>query len=319
MLSQPTSALPAAPAAPEPAVTPKRRRAAALTAGAVLGTTIGLVALTGFTAASMPLASGASAAVASPVQVAGTALAALTDTSEPALFEKIADDADAALRATDAAVARAKQIEADAVASGLDLGEGPTAIDVKDLRAAAERVENFVGLPPMLPSLTKTVISNLEDVVTETNALKARHDAAVKVKAEADARVAAEAAAAAAAAEAQRQAEAAAAALAAANTVEGAQAFARDLAASQYGWGGDQFSCLVNLWNRESGWNYQAYNAGSGATGIPQALPGSKMATAGADWQTSARTQIVWGLDYISRAYGSPCGAWGHSNAFNWY
>lgn len=311
MLSQPTSALPAAPAAPEPSATPKRRRAAALTAGAVLGTTVGLVALTGFTAASMPLASGASAAVASPVQVAGTAFAALTDTSEPALFEKIADDADAALRATDAAVTRAKQIEADAVASGLDLGEGPTTVDTTDLRKAADRVETFVGLPPMLPSLTSTVIEHLEDVVTETNALKARHDAAVQRKAEADA-------AAAAAAEAQRQAEAAAAALAAANTVEGAQAFARDVASSQYGWGGDQFSCLVNLWNRESGWNYQAYNP-SGATGIPQALPGSKMASAGADWQTNARTQIVWGLDYISRAYGSPCGAWGHSNAFNWY
>ncbi|HET6302423.1 phospholipase [Microbacterium sp.] len=316
MLSTPTSALPAAPAAPEPAAAPKRRRAAALTAGAVLGTTIGLVALTGFTAASMPLASGASAAVASPVQVAGTALAALTDTSEPALFEKIAADADAALRATDNAVERAKQVEADAAASGLDLGEGPTTIDTKHLRAAAERVENFVGLPPMLPSLTKTVIAHLEDVVTETNALRARHDAAAKAKAEAEA---AAAAAAAAAAEAQRKAEEAAAALAAANTVEGAQAIARDLAASQYGWGGDQFSCLVNLWNRESGWNYQAYNAGSGATGIPQALPGSKMATAGPDWQTSARTQIVWGLDYIARAYGSPCGAWGHSNAFNWY
>jgi len=316
MLSTPTSTLPAAPAAPEPAVAPTRRRAAALTAGAVLGTTIGLVALTGFTAASMPLASGASAAVASPVQVAGTALAALTDTSEPALFEEIAADADAALRATDNAVERATQVEADAAASGLDLGDGPTTIDTEGLRAAAERVENFVGLPPMLPSLTKTVIAHLEDVVTETNALQARHDAAAQAKAEAEA---AAAAAAAAAAEAQRKAEEAAAALAAANTVEGAQAFARDLAASQYGWGGDQFSCLVNLWNRESGWNYQAYNAGSGATGIPQALPGSKMATAGPDWQTSARTQIVWGLDYIARAYGSPCGAWGHSNAFNWY
>ena len=316
MVSTPTSTLPAAPAAPEPAATPKRRRAAALTGGAVLGTTIGLVALTGFTAASMPLASGASAAVASPVQVAGTALAALTDTSEPALFEEIAADADAALRATDNAVERAKQVEADAAASGLDLGEGPTTIDTKDLRAAAERVENFVGLPPMLPSLTKAVVAHLEGVVTETNALQARHDAAAKAKAEAEA---AAAAAAAAAAEAQRKAEEAAAALAAANTVEGAQAIARDLAASQYGWGGDQFSCLVNLWNRESGWNHQAYNASSGATGIPQALPGSKMATAGPDWQTSARTQIVWGLDYIARAYGSPCGAWGHSNAFNWY
>lgn len=88
---------------------------------------------------------------------------------------------------------------------------------------------------------------------------------------------------------------------------------------ADYGWSADQFSCLDSLWQRESNWNHLAQNPSSGAYGIPQALPGSKMATAGPDWQTSARTQIVWGLDYIARAYGSPCGAWGHSNAFNWY
>jgi hypothetical protein len=117
----------------------------------------------------------------------------------------------------------------------------------------------------------------------------------------------------------EEQARAAAEALAQANTVAGAQAFAEDLAASQYGWSGQQFTCLVNLWQKESGWNYQAMNASSGATGIPQALPGSKMATAGADWQSSAATQIRWGLDYISRGYGTPCAAWGHSQSVNWY
>jgi hypothetical protein len=128
--------------------------------------------------------------------------------------------------------------------------------------------------------------------------------------------------AAAAAAYDQAQAEAAAAAaaeLAAANTPEGARAFASDLAVSQYGWGADQFQCLDQLWQKESGWSYTAYNASSGATGIPQSLPGSKMATAGADWQTNARTQITWGLGYIERAYGSPCSAWSHSQAMNWY
>ena len=60
-------------------------------------------------------------------------------------------------------------------------------------------------------------------------------------------------------------------------------------------------------------------NASSGATGIPQSLPGSKMATAGADWQTNAATQVAWGLDYIQRGYGSPCSAWSHSQAVNWY
>ena len=94
---------------------------------------------------------------------------------------------------------------------------------------------------------------------------------------------------------------------------------AQQIAAAEYGWGSDQFSCLVSLWNRESGWNYQAYNSGSGATGIPQSLPGSKMASAGADWQTNATTQIRWGLNYIRGSYGSPCAAWGHSNATGWY
>ncbi|MHA3704594.1 aggregation-promoting factor C-terminal-like domain-containing protein [Jatrophihabitans sp. YIM 134969] len=85
------------------------------------------------------------------------------------------------------------------------------------------------------------------------------------------------------------------------------------------GWGEDQFSCLVSLWNKESGWNVHASNGGSGAYGIPQALPGSKMASAGPDWQDSAATQITWGLGYISGRYGTPCGAWGHSQSTGWY
>lgn len=84
------------------------------------------------------------------------------------------------------------------------------------------------------------------------------------------------------------------------------------------GWGNDQFSCLVSLWSKESGWRTDAANA-SGAYGIPQSLPGSKMSSAGADWQTSASTQITWGLNYISGVYGTPCVAWAHSQATNWY
>ena len=75
----------------------------------------------------------------------------------------------------------------------------------------------------------------------------------------------------------------------------------------------------MRLWNRESGWRADAYNASSGAYGIPQSLPGSKMAAAGADWRTNAATQVDWGLSYISARYGSPCGAWAHSEAYNWY
>lgn len=88
---------------------------------------------------------------------------------------------------------------------------------------------------------------------------------------------------------------------------------------SQFGWSASQFSCLQPLWAQESGWSVTAENPGSGAYGIPQALPGSKMASAGADWQTNAATQIRWGLTYIQGTYGSPCGAWAHEQADGWY
>lgn len=100
----------------------------------------------------------------------------------------------------------------------------------------------------------------------------------------------------------------------------GAQAYARS-AIGAYGWGGDQFSCLVSLWNQESGWRANALNASSGAYGIPQSLPARKMGVAGADWRTNAATQINWGLAYIHDAYGSPCAAWNHEMSVNphWY
>ncbi|AWE43381.1 DUF348 domain-containing protein [Actinobaculum sp. 352] len=88
---------------------------------------------------------------------------------------------------------------------------------------------------------------------------------------------------------------------------------------SSYGWGDGEFSCLVSLWNRESNWNVTASNPYSSAYGIPQALPGSKMASAGSDWQTNAATQIKWGLGYISGRYGTPCAAWSHSQSTGWY
>ena len=78
-------------------------------------------------------------------------------------------------------------------------------------------------------------------------------------------------------------------------------------------------SCLIRLWNQESGWRTDAYNTSSGAYGIPQALPASKLASAGSDWMTNYRTQINWGLGYISGRYGSPCGAWTHEIGYNWY
>ncbi|GIF06380.1 aggregation-promoting factor C-terminal-like domain-containing protein [Actinoplanes siamensis] len=81
----------------------------------------------------------------------------------------------------------------------------------------------------------------------------------------------------------------------------------------------DQFPCLDKLWKRESGWNYKALNSGSGAYGIPQALPGSKMASVASDWKTNPATQIKWGLGYIEDRYNTPCGAWNHSESSGWY
>ncbi len=84
------------------------------------------------------------------------------------------------------------------------------------------------------------------------------------------------------------------------------------------GWDHQQYACLVALWSRESGWSVTAHN-GSGAYGIPQALPGAKMASAGPNWQSNATTQIKWGLGYIAGRYNNPCGAWASSEARGWY
>jgi hypothetical protein len=85
------------------------------------------------------------------------------------------------------------------------------------------------------------------------------------------------------------------------------------------GFGIDQFPCLDKLFKRESGWNYKATNNSSGAYGIPQALPGSKMASVASDWKTNPATQIKWGLKYIEGRYDTPCGAWSHSQSTGWY
>jgi hypothetical protein len=102
------------------------------------------------------------------------------------------------------------------------------------------------------------------------------------------------------------------------NDPKGAQAFAASKLAD-FGWGQDQMSCLIPLWNRESDWTTTAENASSLAYGIAQSLPASKMDSVGTDWRTNYQTQVVWGLGYIKNRYGSPCGAWAHSNAYGWY
>lgn len=86
-----------------------------------------------------------------------------------------------------------------------------------------------------------------------------------------------------------------------------------------FGWSSDQFSCLDQLWVSESNWNPYAENSSSSAYGIPQALPGSKMSSAGADWRSNPVTQIRWGLEYIRSSYGTPCGAWYFKLGHSWY
>lgn len=268
----------------------------------------------------------------------------LETTLADATGDETSDDARDALVAAKETIAAAATVTTDIKASGLDVGVPVTTVDTVDLKKALKRLQGAAMLPAMLvAAFSDDVATEVASVDADVNGLRGRLDAAIALKAEQEAAAqaqreaeAAAAAAAAAAAEAEAAAAAAAEAEAAASSSNSgggssapnfagpgtsageAQAIARSMLAG-YGWGDDQFGCLVSLWDRESGWNSQAYNASSGAFGIPQALPGSKMATAGADWQTNAATQISWGLGYIAGRYGNPCGAWSHSESVGWY
>ncbi|MEV0175236.1 transglycosylase SLT domain-containing protein [Streptomyces sp. NPDC050803] len=96
-------------------------------------------------------------------------------------------------------------------------------------------------------------------------------------------------------------------------TIEQIQAMARQMVPA------DQWTCFSNIVDHESSWNYKAVNPSSGAYGLFQALPGSKMSSVGSDWQTNPATQIKWGLNYMNERYDSPCGAWSFWQANNWY
>lgn len=230
-------------------------------------------------------------------------------------FSSIADDTRSAVSTAEAAASVADALSDEVAASGLDVG-ATVKVDTSTLEDRIDALDDAEVMPLLLlDTRMEEAAAETRRVVSETGVLRDAFTVAQQKKAAEDA---ARAAAEQKAAE-EQAAQEAAAALAAANTVDGAKATARQLMASTYGWGGDQFSCLESLWTKESGWNYQAYNADGGATGIPQALPGSKMAAAGADWQSNAATQIAWGLGYISSAYGTPCSAWSHSQAMNWY
>ncbi|MFP1601713.1 phospholipase [Microbacterium sp. 2216-1] len=264
------------------------------------------------------LAAGAAilAGVAAGIVYAPAALGAVP--SETAL-EEAAD----AVEDGKLALVNAQALNTVVLASEVQPGSVATAVDFVELRSNVNTLSDTNGLSAdRVAELTAAVAreadavqghtSALQNALTTAKEMKVAEDARLKAEAE---RIAAEKAAKKAVEDARRAAEA----QAAANTPEGAKATARAMAAERYGWGEGEFSCLVSLWTKESGWDYQAYNPNGGATGIPQSLPGDKMATAGSDWRTNATTQISWGLDYIQRAYGSPCAAWGHSQAVNWY
>ncbi|MFF2632771.1 lytic transglycosylase domain-containing protein [Microbacterium sp. NPDC058021] len=296
--------------------------------------TVGLVAAVGITGAST---STAQASGATPSFVLASSTTPLhAGAVETASVMTVASAAEDARDAAAAAMTASTTVTADIAASGLDIGTPVTTVDTAALESSVQQLERVQALPfADLDEVTDAVTAEASSVTEQAAGLRGQLDAAVAVKAAAEAaaaeaaRVAAEAAAAAEATAAQSGSSGSSSA-AASNPVYAtggavggsspadAQATARSMLAG-YGWGDDQFGCLVSLWNKESGWNYQAHNRSSGAYGIPQALPGSKMASAGADWQTNAATQIAWGFGYISGRYGTPCGAWGQSQSVGWY
>ncbi|WP_350346906.1 hypothetical protein ABIQ69_09630 [Agromyces sp. G08B096] len=290
------------PTASEPGTRAERREARrlrtryALAAGAVV--TVGALVGTGFAVQS--------AVAAQSDRVAETS--ALVAASNPDTAQLDAHSA-----VLDARAAKAAEDTLTPARNALASAAGKT-----DASALAASVANLDDYERLSPSRVFTLAKQAAEQTAAVTGQVAEFD-----------RVQAEQAAAAAAAAAAKAAEEAAAAEAAAPSASsrpsgpanpsGAQAIARDLMASMYGWGDDQFGCLVELWNHESGWNVYASNGSSGAYGIPQALPGSKMAVYGDDWQTNPATQIKWGLGYVSGRYGTPCGAWDAFNAQGWY
>jgi hypothetical protein len=191
-------------------------------------------------------------------------------------------------------------------------------------QAAAQSSSEGVGQAVMFTRMHSLQAGRQQQVAAEkATAAKAAASKAAAVKAAAVKAAAAKAAAVKSAQQAAVRKAAAqraqSARRAAATTPSGSPQQIADRMLSQFGWSSSQFSCLQPLWEHESGWSVTAENPTSGAYGIPQSLPGAQMASAGADWQSNAATQIRWGLTYIQGRYGSPCGAWAHEESDNWY
>ena len=195
-------------------------------------------------------------------------------------------------------------------------------VENNNLDKMADAVSELFVEEPVVPTLVENVEDKTkeEELITaeekraeeEAARKKAEEEAAEKARKEAEeaARKKAEEE------EARKRAEAV---ISSNQTVASLQDYAHDLVINTYGWSEDDFVALVKLWNEESGWDVNCYNSYSGATGIPQALPGSKMASEGSDWATNGQTQIRWGLKYIQGRYGTPSSAWNHFLNKNWY
>ncbi|MFF5495192.1 lytic transglycosylase domain-containing protein [Streptomyces aquilus] len=209
-----------------------------------------------------------------------------------------------------------------AVGSVVGVASGSTA-QTNDAEATAAETTLLADIPAGQQAQVQTA-----SLTQQANVQAIQADASAKKDAEESARKAAaksaiekKEAAEKAAKEAKERAEAKTAASRSASsfpvqssyTVAQIQAMARQMVPSA------QFQCFSNIVDHESSWNYRAVNASSGAYGLFQALPGSKMSSVGADWQTNPATQIKWGLNYMDSRYGSPCEAWSFWQANHWY
>jgi hypothetical protein len=219
-----------------------------------------------------------------------------------------------------------------AVGSVVGVASGSTAQPSNDAEATAADLTLLADIPAgqqaQVQTASLTQQADAQAIAADTSAKKDAEEAARKQAAESAVakQKAAEKAAAKAEKEAKERAEAKAAASRSADrdpssfpvqssyTVAQVQAMARQMVPS------DQFQCFSNIVDHESSWNYHAVNASSGAYGLFQALPGSKMSSVGSDWQSNPATQIKWGLNYMnSSRYGSPCAAWSFWQANHWY
>ncbi|GHF64271.1 MULTISPECIES: aggregation-promoting factor C-terminal-like domain-containing protein [Streptomyces] len=210
-----------------------------------------------------------------------------------------------------------------AVGSVVGVASGSTAAQNNDAEALAADATLLADIPAgqqaQVQAASLTQQADAQAIVADASAKKDAEEAARKAAAETA--IAKKEAAEKAAEEAKERAEAKAAAsrssadfpVQSSYSIAQIQAMARQMVAS------GQYQCFSNIVDHESSWNYRAVNASSGAYGLFQALPGSKMASAGADWQTNPATQIKWGLNYMNERYGSPCDAWSFWQANHWY